>query len=198
MPADTQTTIDTRQKLKEAVWADLSRQSWSQISLDTIAGDLLIEPAAARLSAGSKAELVLEMLSDLDRHALSDSYADFAEDADASMHDKLLEGILHRFEIYQPYKSQMRHLHEAAIRDPKFGMKLINSLTMAADQLLFICGDEKASINRRLRVKGLTAVIMSVRSDWQDDASSDMAKTMKILDKRLKQAAEWAESFRLV
>ena len=198
MPSETESLKEMQDKLKDAIWADLSRKKWDQISLETVADDLLIDPMQARLAAGSKTKLVLDKLSELDRQALAESHEDFSEDPDATMHDKLLEGSLHRFEIYQLYKSQIRHLHAAAMRDPKLGMKLIASLKMTVDQLLFICGDKQPSLQRHIRLKGLTALLMSVRSDWLVDDSSDMAKTAKILDKRLKQAAEWAESFRIV
>lgn len=198
MPSDATSWTELHERLKEAVWADLSRQAWSQITLETIADDLLVDHADAHLAAASKTRLVLAKLAELDRQAVSESHRDFSEDPDATMHDKLLEGILHRFEIYQPYKSQIRHLHDGALRDPKLAVKLTSSLQMLVDQLLYICGDTHKSLQRHIRVKGLTALIMSVRSDWIEDDSADMAKTTKLLDKRLKQAAEWAESFRLI
>jgi len=189
---------DLRLRLKEALWSDLASQSWSALSLDSAADDLLIDRAEAKLAAISKTDLVLETLTELDREALTGSHQDFSEDPDATIHDKLLEGLIHRFETYQAYKTQIRHLHDGALRDPKLGLKLIAGLSKSMDQLLYICGDTKGGAQRQLRVKGLTGLVMSVRSDWLDDDSSDLSKTTKILDKRLKQAAEWAETFRII
>ena len=189
---------DLRLRLKEALWSDLASQSWSALSLDSAADDLLIDRAEAKLAAISKTDLVLEKLGELDRDALAGSHQDFSEDPDATIHDKLLEGLIHRFETYQAFKAQIRHLHDGALRDPKLGLKLIARLTKSMDQLLYICGDTKAGAQRQLRVKGLTGLVMSVRSDWLDDDSADLSTTTKILDKRLKQAAEWAETFRLI
>ena len=198
MQDDEEKWSDLRLRLKEALWSDLASQSWSALSLDSAADDLLIDRAEARLAAISKTDLVLETLTELDREALAGSHQDFSEDPDATIHDKLLEGLIHRFETYQACKTQIRHLHDGALRDPKLGLKLIAGLSKSMDKLLYICGDTKGGAQRQLRVKGLTGLVMSVRSDWLDDDSSDLSKTTKILDKRLKQAAEWAETFRII
>ena len=198
MQTDTTDWAEVRGKLQEAVWADLASMSWAQVSVAKAAEDLLIDPVQARLACSGKEDLILAMLSELDRQAAASSHADFAEDPDANMHDKLLEGLLHRFETYQPYKAQMRHLHNASYRNPALGLKMLSSLTKSMDMLLSISGDTQTSAQRNIRVKGLTGLVMSVRSEWLNDDSSDLAKTTKLLDKRLKQAAELAESFYLI
>ena len=189
---------DLTLKLQDGLWADLAGNSWSDVSLARTAEDLLIDPVYAQLAAVDKTELVLHKLASLDRDALASTHAEIADDPDASMHDKLLEGLIHRFEVYQPFKAQIRHLHGASYRDPALGLKLISRLTSSMDALLMICGDSEPSIQRKMRVKGLTGVAMSVRTDWLADDTADLAKTTKLLDNRLKQAAEWAESFRLI
>ena len=198
MQTDTADLGEVRRKLQEAVWADLGSKRYKDVSVEAAAQDLLIDPVDARLATNGKMELILSQLSDMDRDAAATSSADFRDDPDASMHEKLLEGLLHRFDVYQPYKTQIRHLHEAGIADPVLALKLIKRLSKSMDMLLAICGDTNTSLQRDVRVKGLTALVMSVRSEWMNDENTDLAKTTKLLDKRLKQAAEWAQSFRIL
>ena len=186
------------QQIEDALWSDLAQRSWSEISLAAVAEDLLLDPVQVQLLAGSKTDIIIHKVTEIDKAALMQSHADFADDPDASMHEKLLEGLLCRFEHYQPHKRQMQNLHKASLRNPTLAAQLLGQLTKTMDKLLAICGDSQPSWQRQARIEGMTGIVLSVRRDWQDDDTPDLAKTTKLLDKRLQQAAEWAASLKLI
>lgn len=185
-------------QIADALWADLAQRAWSDVSLQSVADDLVLDPVEVQLIAGSKSDIIVRKITEIDQAALRQSRADFADDPDASMHEKLLEGLLCRFEHFQPYKQQMHTLHTASLRHPALAAKLLAQLTKTMDKLLAICGDDQPSWRRQVRIEGMVGIVLSVRRDWQGDDTPDLAKTTKLLDKRLQQAAEWAASLKLI
>jgi len=131
----------------------------------------------------------------LDEAALAASAADFADAPDASVHEKLLEGLISRFELYTPYRAQMAAIQDAARRDPMLAACLLARLGDTIDRLLSLCGDHVTGWRRRARIKGVVAVLLRVRSTWQTDDSAGLSLTLSALDKELRRAAEWAVSF---
>ena len=114
------------------------------------------------------------------------------------MHEKLLEGLTQHFEVMAPHRAQIETLHHASLRDPILGLHLLAQLSEVVDRLLRICGDDRPSLQRQIRVRAIVGLLLRVRPVWQKDTSLDLAPTMKQLDKNLRDAADWAASFGLV
>jgi hypothetical protein len=49
-----------------------------------------------------------------------------------------------------------------------------------------------------LRVKGVCAVVMRVRSTWMADETADLSPTLKQIDSELERAREWAVSLNVL
>ena len=184
--------------LAEALFSALSSTPYHAVSFEMLADSCGCDALSARLAGQDKMTLVLHQLALLDGTALAQTRADIADDPEASMHEKLLEGAIHRFEVMAPYRAQIENLHQAALRDPALGVHLLAQLHQTMDSLLLICGDDETSWQRRFRVKGLVGIMLRLRPIWQTDTSTDLAPTMKKLDSWLKDGADWAASFRLV
>ena len=194
--SDTQTMM--MDKLSDAAWAQLAELSPRALQIDDIAAAAGVAPSAARAVSGSITSLILHQLARLDRQAVLESLADIEDAGDVPIRDKIMEALMHRFEVYAPYRAQMTQLEGAARRDPALGLKLLDSLVQAVRMLLRMAGDDLAGFRGEARVRGVAGVAMVVARVWRTDDTPDLSLTLKEIDKRLATAEEWGRSLRVL
>ncbi|MED5303980.1 MAG: hypothetical protein VX665_00465 [Pseudomonadota bacterium] len=185
-------------RLADAAWEQLADLSPRAIHIDDIAADAGIPAPAARAVAGSISNLILHKLARLDRRAVLETLADIEDAGDVPARDKIIEGLMHRFEVYAPYRRQLAQLDNAARRDPALGLRLIDSLVHAMRMLLRMAGDDLAGMKGEARVRGVAGVAMLVVRTWQTDDTSDLSTTLKEIDRRLATAEEWGRTLRVL
>lgn len=185
-------------KLSEAAWSQLAELSPRALHIDDIAAAAGVAPSAARAVSGSITSLILHQLARLDRQAVLESLADIEDAGDVPIRDKIMEALMHRFEVYAPYRAQMIQLEGAARRDPALGLKLLDSLVQAVRMLLRMAGDDLAGFRGEARVRGVAGVAMVVARVWRTDDTTDLSLTLKEIDKRLATAEEWGRSLRVL
>jgi len=194
--SETPTTMMDR--LADAAWDMLADQPPRAIHIDDVADSAGIAPTAARAVAGSITALILHKLQRLDRQAVLESLADLEDAGDVPIRDKIVEAMMHRFEIYAPYRRQVAQLDMAARRDPALGLRLLDSLAQAMRMLLRMVGDDLAGLQGEARVRGVAGVAMVVARTWKDDDTPDLSATLKEIDRRLATAEEWGRTFRVL
>ena len=187
---------ERRTHLATALWSALQTTPFAELTLSRLADEAGLESESAGLA--SMTDLACFAVSQVEEQALAETADDFLDAGDASVQEKLIEGLIHRFECFTPKRQQMEALHMAAIRDPFLGFALLNQLMWSIDRLLELCGDESKGIKRMVRKKGVCAVVMRVRSTWISDDTPDLAQTLKQIDTELTKAREWAVSFRVL
>ena len=185
---------ERRSQLVEAFWAALRDRSFAELSLEMLAGEAgrdgqehLASPADMA-GLADITDLACVAVAMVDDQALAEIADDFNDAGDASVKEKLVEGLIHRFENFAPLKPQMQALHSACMRNPVLGMALGHQLLRAIDRLLRLCGDNSSGIKRMLRVKGVCAVVMRVRPTWMADETADLSQTLKQIDSELEKA----------
>ena len=195
---------ERRSQLVEAFWAALRDRSFAELSLEMLAGEAgrdgqehLASPADM-VGLADMTDLACVAVAMVDDQALAEIADDFNDAGDASVQEKLVEGLIHRFESFAPLKPQMQALHLACMRNPVLGMALGHQLLRAIDRLLRLCGDDSSGIKRMLRVKGVCAVVMRVRPTWMADETADLSQTLKQIDSELEKAREWAVSLKIL
>ena len=195
---------ERRSQLVEAFWAALRDRSFAELSLEMLAGEAgrdgqehLASPADME-GLADMTDLACVAVAMVDDQALAEIADDFNDAGDASVQEKLVEGLIHRFESFAPLKPQMQALHLACMRNPVLGMALGHQLLGAIDRLLRLCGDDSSGIKRMLRVKGVCAVVMRVRPTWMADETADLSQTLKQIDSELEKAREWAVSLKIL
>ena len=195
---------ERRSQLVEAFWAALQDRPFAELSLEMLAGEAgrdgqehLASPADMA-GLADMTDLACVAVSMVDEQALAEIADDFNDAGDASVQEKLVEGLIHRFESFAPLKPQMQALHLACVRNPVLGMALGHQLLRAIDRLLRLCGDDSSGIKRMLRVKGVCAVVMRVRPTWMADQTADLSQTLKQIDSELEKAREWAVSLKIL
>ena len=198
MQTPQETTSLIMDKLADAAWDRLASLAPASLRIDEIARQAEVSETAARAVAGNVTSLILHQLARLDRQAILETLADIEDAGEVTIREKILEALMHRFEVYQPYKAQIARLDSAARRDPALGLRLLDSLAQAMRGLLAMAGDDLVGLRGEARVRGLAFVAMMAARAWQKDDSADMAATMNEIDKRLEQAEEWGRTLRVL
>ena len=181
-----------------ALWSALDQQPFSAVSLEQLVDEAGLTITDLYVRYANKEAVLLAALHALDTATLRQSADDFADAPGASVHEKLLEGLISRFELYAPLRVQMRAVHRAAQHNPVLAACLFARLSDMTDRLLSLCGDEVTGWRRQARIKGIMIVLLQVRPVWQSDDTADLSLTLSSLDKELRRAAEWAVSFRIL
>ncbi len=192
-------------QFSEALWAQLAEQGWARLSLAEAAARAGM-PADEAWQAGNKLSVILNRLRQMESEWLAALAADFVDAGEASIQEKLLEGLMQRFEFLAPHRAQFDALHRASFTDPLLAASLGLQLYEALDRLLGLCGDaggdaaagRAGGVRRNLRVKGLIGVCLRVRPVWHKDDSPSLERTLKKLDKSLNEARDWAVSLRVL
>ena len=194
---ETGETAEIFATLANEAWRQLGSRPLADLTLADIAAHVDIEAGLAVAVAGDLQQLVLGKMATLDDQAVLESFADIEDAGAVPIREKILEAILHRFEVYTPYRAQIQALKKAARARPDLTLALGLGLRAVTRRMLAMAGDECEGWRGLMRVKGVVGVVMVVARVWMKDDSPDLAPTMKELDRRLQQAEEWAVSLRL-
>jgi hypothetical protein len=184
-------------KLADEAWQQLGARPLAALSLNEIARNVGVDAVLASAVAGDPQQLVLGKMAALDDQAVLESFADIEDAGEISAREKILEALLHRFEVYAPYRVQIEAVSRAARVRPDLSLALGLNLQNVTHRMLAMAGDSCEGWRGVMRIKGVVGVVMMVARDWMKDDSPDLAPTMKALDRRLQQAEEWAISLRL-
>ena len=194
---DTGQTEQIFATLANIAWQQLGSRTLADLTVAEIAAHVDVESGLAVAVAGDPQQLVLGKMAALDDQAVLESFADIEDAGAVPIREKILEAILHRFEVYTPYRAQIQALKEAARARPDLTLALGLGLQAVTRRMLAMAGDDCDGWRGLMRVKGVVGVVMVVARVWMKDDSPDLAPTMKELDRRLQQAEEWAVSLRL-
>ena len=187
-----------RAALQDGLWSALAHQDYLQIRLSALADAAGISHRQAVLVAGSVERVLLGALQEMDDAILAQCAEDFADDMQANVHEKLLEGLTQRFEAYADKRTGLHSISKACPRQPALAMQLSSNLYSFVDRLLILCGDDEEGLGKMARIHGICGVVLKASTAWQRDDSPDLSKTIKVLDQDLKKAAEWAVSLRVL
>ena len=183
--------------LADEAWQQLGSRPLADLTLAEIAAHAEIDAGLAVAVAGDPQQLVLGKMAALDDQAVLESFADIEDAGAIPIREKILEALMHRFEVYAPYRVQIQALNRAARGRPDLALALGLGLQSVTRRMLAMAGDHCDGWRGLMRVKGVVGVVMVVARVWMKDDSPDLAPTMKELDRRLQQAEEWAVSLGL-
>ena len=183
--------------LADAAWALLENQRLDQIKFDAVANMVGVDQRFALALVGSVQNLVLAKMNALDCQSILEAYGDIADAGEVSIREKIIEGLLHRFETYAPFRGQIDQLNKSARRHPELAVRLLDGLEATIRRILMISGDPADGLKGMLRVKGVAGVFLVTSRVWMKDDSPDLAATMKMLDQRMSTAEEWCTSLRV-
>ena len=190
-------TAQTFATLANEAWRQLGSRPLANLTMSEIAAHVDVDAALAVAVAGDPQQLVLGKMAALDGQAVLESFADIEEAGAVPIREKILEALMHRFEVYAPYRAQIRALNSAARVRPGLALALGLGLHSLTRRMLAMAGDHCDGWRGLIRIKGVVGVVIVVARVWIKDESPDLSPTMKELDRRLQQAEEWGVSMRL-
>ena len=183
--------------LADEAWQQLGYRPLAELTLAEIAAHADVDATLALAVAGDPQQLILGKMATLDDQAVLESFGDIQDAGAVPIREKILEALMHRFEVYAPYRTQIQALNREARRRPDLALALGLGLQYVTRRMLAMAGDHCDGWRAEMRVKGVAGVVMVVARVWMKDDSPDLAPTMKELDQRLQQAEDWAVSLRL-
>ncbi len=198
MSPSTPSIDQIRRDAGKAIMLCLNTHKFSAITLDMIAAETGHQAALIRRLFPDMVEMVGQGLRDLDDDILTAFAHDLADDHDASVRERILEGLIVRYEAYTPFKDAIKNLNAAAVTNPTLAALTIHRLTGASRTILELAGDNTSGVMGLLRVKGLAGVALMAQRDWLKDDSADMSVTIRVLDQRLNQAEGIAEVLNII
>jgi hypothetical protein len=87
-----------------------------------------------------------------------------------------------RFDILAPYKTALKSIAAAWPADPA----LLRAVLLSQAWMLRAAGVSPDGLDGQLRAGGLAALYVSVFGTWLEDDDPGLAKTMAVLDRRLR------------
>ena len=184
-------------KLADEAWQQLGSRPLADLTVAEIAAYADVDVALAVAVAGDPQQLVLGKMGALDDQAVLESFTNIEDAGAVPIREKILEALMHRFEVYAPHREQIKALNRAARERPDLALVLGLRLQYLTRRMLAMAGDHCDGLRGLMRIKGVAGVVIVVARVWMKDDSPDLAPTMKELDRRLQQAEEWAVSLKL-
>lgn len=158
-----------------------AEKPWSEVSVREIAEAAGTDLVGLRDAFDGKAAIVAAFVKSIDDEVLANAPK---PDPAQSPRDALFEVIMARFDALQPHKSALRSIAKDGMLDPALVRAGLNSQAW----MLQAAGIDADGIDGGVRVAGLAGVYASVFQTWLDDDDPGMARTMAVLDRRLRRA----------
>ncbi len=109
---------------------------------------------------------------------------------DQSSRDAIFEVVMSRFDILAPYKSALKSIAGSWPIDPA----LLSAVLSSQAWMLRAAGVSPDGLEGQLRVGGLAALYVSVFRTWLEDDDPGLARTMAVLDRRLRRGERTLKS----
>lgn len=160
---------------------------WSEISLREIAqaaGSNLVE---LRGSFSSKADIIAAFTRRIDDEVLANIPP---MEKGQSHRDALFEVLMTRFDALQPHKEAVRSIVTGVGLEPS----LIAPSLASQSWMLQAAGINTDGAKGSMRVAGLATLYASVLRTWLEDNDPGLARTMAVLDRRLRRGERVLET----
>lgn len=155
-------------------------RSWADVTLGDIAKAAELKLVDLHREFNSKGEVLAAFIQAVDGEMLAK-----APEAAAgqSPRDALFEVIMSRFDVLEPYKPALASISEAwASSDPA----LLSALANSQAWMLRAAGIAPEGLGGGARIMGLGTIYAGVFKTWLSDDDPGLARTMAVLDRRLR------------
>ncbi len=167
------------------------QRGWRDLTMEDIASEGGMTLAQLHDAYRSKGAILDAFVDQIDGAVLSGDSADLAGDP---LRDRLFDVVMRRFDALGAHKDAVRAIVRDTGSDPCALIGGTCRLQRSMRWMLEAARVDTSGMSGRLRIKGLMAIYVDVLRTWVRDDSEDMAKTMALLDKRLRQADQLVTS----
>lgn len=178
---------NTRDRIIAAAMRLAEKSGWNGLSLGAIAGEAETPLHELRREFKSKADI----LAAFSRVADDAVLAQYRPSPADSPRDRLFDVIITRFEIMQPYRNALRRIRSDLRMQPSAALRQFGVASRSQYWMMQAAGINPEGGRGFIRLKGLMAIYADVFSTWLDDDDPGMARTMAVLDKRLRRGEDF-------
>ena len=175
-------------RIIDATLARVASEGWRHLSLATIADAAGLPMLSVYRTFGSKQAILRGLYRRVDEAALAEPPS--AEPAERPR-DRLFDLLMRRFDILQPYKPALEVLWRELPGDPLTILCAGAWLLRSMGWMLEAANISTVGLRGALAVKLTAAAYLSTMRVWQRDDSLDLARTMAVLDARLRRIERW-------
>ena len=178
---------EDREAVFKAAMVLASQGSWGGCRLSEIAELAGVAPGELERVYSDKTALLVDFATFLD--GASEASLDTAlPDPDIPVRERLMEVLLHRFDVMEPYQAGIAALLRRVPTDPALVLGGYRSARRSMAQTLTAVGLSPFGLAGGLRQSGLMLVFLDCLKVWVDEADRGLPATMRRLDERLRLA----------
>jgi AcrR family transcriptional regulator len=177
---------DAAERMLAAALALAAERPWREIGLAEIAAEAGLPLDQAYAACPSRPAILAALQRRIDRTALADA-AGAGEDG---QRDRLFDLLMRRFDALKPHRTALRSILRDSLGEPQL-LCGVPALFRSMAWMLEAAGISAAGWRGGVRARLLTALYLSVFRIFLDDDSTDLAKTMAALDRRLRRGQSW-------
>ena len=170
-------------RIIDAALALAVSRGWRRIRLADIAAEAGVTVAELSAVFSSKSAIIGGFVRRTDERVLAGGEAE-----GSSARDRLFDVLMRRFDALQPHRQAVAAILGVLVCDPLAPMRYGPGLMCSMARMLKAAGLSSKGPGGALRAKGLAVVYMLALRAWLTDDSADLAKTMAVLDRGLRQA----------
>ena len=179
-------------KIVDAAFKLAVSEGWAQTSLSQIAAQAKIPLAEVYQAFPSKASILEAYARQIDLKMLEAS-----EDVDAedSARDRLFDVIMNRFDAMADDKEGLRAIERDLRRQPLEVLAMRDAILQSLRWILEAAHLDAGGLRGALRQRGLALIYADVFATWLKDDDPGLAKTMALLDRRLRRVEDMLRRF---
>ena len=129
---------------------------------------------------------------------ITESYNDFKEDVSANVNEKLTDVIIRKCEFHQKKKISLKKLYNLRFSNFEILFLFTSIIGDLSKKALKISGDESRNLKNKLIFIGLASSYSLIFNKWVYSPNEDISYIMKLADKYLNDAEEFAKNIGLL
>ena len=180
-----------RGRIVDAAMKLAAAKPWRDVSLQDIAGAAGMDLADLAKEFYGKLGIVGAFQKAVDEAVLR--RARKISGTEESARDRVFDVVMTRFDVLQPYRAALRSIVADAGVPPLPGT--VGKLLRSQHWMLVAAGIPADGPAGRLREAALLSVYARAFREWLEDDDPGHAKTMAVLDRRLRNGERWMEFF---
>lgn len=172
-----------RNRLLDAALGLAAREGWRALTLSGLAKEAGVPLSRVHGVFPSKWTILDAFADRVDEAVLARPAPDAGEPA----RDRLFDVLMRRFDAMQPHKPAVTAMAHDLGREPLAALCAWPRLIKSMAWMLEAAGIDGSGLAGLVRTKGLAVLYLAALRTWLTDDSADLARTMAVLDRGLRQ-----------